>query len=75
MDRLFWIGFVGAALALIFALIKRNKVMRYSEGDEKMIKLASAIREGAGAYLNILIKLCSTVSIVQSGLFVAFHLL
>ncbi len=52
VQNLFWIGFVGAAVALIFALLQRNKVMRFSEGDEKMVKLASAIREGANAYLK-----------------------
>ena len=52
MDNMFWIGFVGAAVALIFALLQRNKVMKFSEGDEKMVKLASAIRQGANAYLK-----------------------
>ncbi len=52
MENLFWIGFVGAAIALIFALLQRNKVMKFSEGDEKMVKLASAIRQGANAYLK-----------------------
>ena len=52
MENLFWIGFVGAAVALIFALLQRNKVMKYSEGDEKMIKIASSIRQGANAYLK-----------------------
>ncbi len=52
VENLFWIGFVGAAVALIFALLQKNKVMKFSEGDEKMVKLASAIREGANAYLK-----------------------
>ena len=52
MDNMFWIGFVGAAIALIFAFLQRNKVMKFSEGDEKMVKLASAIRQGANAYLK-----------------------
>ena len=50
MENLFWLGFVGAAIALIFALLQRNKVMKESEGDEKMVKIAGAIREGANAY-------------------------
>ena len=33
VQNLFWIGFVGAAVALIFALLQRNKVMKFSEGD------------------------------------------
>ena len=51
-ENLFWIGFAGAAVALLFALMQRNKVMRASEGTPKMVKLASAIREGANAYLK-----------------------
>ena len=52
MDNLFWIGFVGAALALIFAYLQKCKVMKCSEGDEKMVKIASSIRAGANAYLT-----------------------
>jgi len=52
LENLFWIGFVGAAVALIFALLQRNKVMKYSEGDEKMAKIAASIRQGANAYLK-----------------------
>ena len=52
MENLFWIGFVGAVLALAFAFIQRNKVMSYSEGTEKMQKIAASIREGANAYLK-----------------------
>ena len=52
MENLFWVGFVGAAIALIFALLQRNKVMKESEGDDKMVKIASAIRQGANAYLK-----------------------
>ena len=52
MENLFWIGFIGAILALVFAFIQRNKVMAYSEGTEKMQKIAASIREGANAYLK-----------------------
>ena len=52
MDRFFWIGFVGAALALLFAVVQAKKVMGYSEGTEKMQKIAASIREGANAYLK-----------------------
>ena len=52
MENLFWIGFVGAALALIFAVVQAKKVMGYSEGNEKMVKIAASIREGANAYLK-----------------------
>ncbi len=47
MEDLFWIGFVGAAIALLFAWLQRSRVMSFSEGNEKMRKIAASIREGA----------------------------
>ena len=67
MDNLFWIGFVGAALALIFADLQKCKVMKCSEGDEKMVKIASSIRAGANAYLK---QQYSTVAKVFAVVFV-----
>ena len=52
MENLFWIGFVGAAVALLFALMQRNRVMTFSEGNERMRKIAASIRAGANAYLK-----------------------
>ena len=52
MDKLFWIGFVGAVVAGLFAVLQAKKVIGYSEGTEKMQKLAASIREGANAYLK-----------------------
>ncbi|MCD8375303.1 MAG: sodium-translocating pyrophosphatase [Oscillospiraceae bacterium] len=52
MENLFWIGFVGAAIALVFALLQVRKVLSASEGDAKMVKIAAAIRQGANAYLK-----------------------
>ena len=52
MENLFWIGFAGAAIALIFAWMQRGRVMSFSEGNEKMRKIAASIREGANAYLK-----------------------
>ncbi len=52
MENLFWIGFVGALVAGIFALIQARKVLSYSEGSEKMRKIAANIRAGANAYLK-----------------------
>ena len=52
MENLFWIGFVGAVLALLFAFVQRGRVMAYSEGTERMKKIAASIREGANAYLK-----------------------
>ena len=52
MQNYMWIGFIGAAIALLFALAQKTKVMKFSEGTEKMVKIASAIRRGANAYLK-----------------------
>ena len=52
MENLFWIGFVGAAVALVFAILQARKVMQFSEGTELMQKIASSIRQGANAYLK-----------------------
>ena len=52
MEKFFLIGFVGAIIALLFAVMQRNKVMSFSEGTDKMQKIAASIREGANAYLK-----------------------
>ena len=52
MTELFWIGFAGAVLAAVFALLQVKKVFSFSEGTEKMKKIAQAIRTGANAYLR-----------------------
>ena len=52
MEKLFWIGFIGAALAGIYALLQTRKVLSFSEGTDLMKKIASSIREGANAYLR-----------------------
>ena len=52
MENLFWLGIVGAVLALVFALIQGIKVIKYPKGNETMETIAGAIRTGAGAYLK-----------------------
>ncbi len=52
MEKFFWIGFLGAVIAGVFALLQAKKVLSYSEGTEKMKKIASSIRAGANAYLK-----------------------
>ena len=52
MDNLFWIGFVGAAIAIAFDWLQSRRVMTFSEGSDKMAKIAASIREGANAYLK-----------------------
>ena len=52
MTNLFWIGFVGAALAGLYALLRTRNVLSFSEGTDRMKQIAQAIREGADAYLR-----------------------
>ena len=52
MNHMFWVGFIGFALAIAFAVMQAKKVMSYSEGTEKMQKIAASIRAGANAYLK-----------------------
>ena len=52
LENLFWVGLVGALIALIFALTQAKKVLKFSEGTELMQKLAASIRKGANAYLK-----------------------
>ena len=52
MENMFWIGFVGAIIAGLFAVMQAKKVMTYSEGTERMQHIAASIRSGANAYLK-----------------------
>ena len=52
IENLFWLGLVGAIIALVFAVAQARKVLKFSEGTELMQKLASSIRKGANAYLK-----------------------
>ena len=51
-ENAFWVGIVGAVIALAFAFIQRKKVLKFSEGTDAMKKIAASIREGANAYLK-----------------------
>ncbi|MBQ2775277.1 MAG: sodium-translocating pyrophosphatase [Clostridia bacterium] len=44
--------FIGAALALVFAVLTARKVLRFSEGTDLMKKISASIRQGANAYLK-----------------------
>ena len=52
VENLFWLGLVGAILAIAFAYIQAKKVLSFSEGNDTMKKIAASIREGANAYLK-----------------------
>ena len=48
----FWsCALVGSILALIFAIVFYKTMMKADEGNQEMIDIAAAVREGANAYL------------------------
>ena len=51
-ENYFWVGIVGAVLAILFAYAQSRKVMTFSEGSDTMKKIAASIRQGANAYLQ-----------------------
>ena len=60
-------AFLGAVIALAFALLTAKKVLGFSEGTDKMQKISRSIRSGANAYLK---RQYSVVSIFFIGMFV-----
>ena len=52
MDNLYLFGLLGAVVAILFACVQAKKVMAFSEGTDRMKKIAASIREGANAYLK-----------------------
>jgi len=60
----FAIGAGGALIALMFAFLQSRKVMKFSEGTPAMIKIASAIRQGASAYLKRQFKVVAIFYVV-----------
>ena len=44
--------FIGAVAALFFAVFTAKKVLKFSEGTDKMKKISESIRSGANAYLK-----------------------
>ena len=45
MENLFWIGFVGALIAALFAWMQAKRVLSYSEGSERMQKIAAYLKQ------------------------------
>ncbi len=47
-----FLALVGAIIALVFAIFTAKKIMKFSEGTERMQKISASIRKGANAYLK-----------------------
>ncbi|MAE61857.1 MAG: sodium-translocating pyrophosphatase [Planctomycetaceae bacterium] len=48
----YWLAPIGALLALVMAFVFYKGFMTTSEGDDNMIRIAQAVRDGAYAYLG-----------------------
>ena len=71
-------SFIGAAVALLFAVFTAKKVMKFSEGTDRMKKISQSIREGANAYLKRQYKVVAiffAVMFVVLGVMAIFKLL
>lgn len=72
LPLIWWLGPIGAVLALGYAWFFYQQVMKESEGTPKMIEIAQAVREGAMAYLR---RQYRAVGLVFAGLFLIFVLM
>ena len=61
---LWWFTPVGAIIALIFAYYLYRSVMSHDEGNDLMVEIAQAVREGAMAYLSRQYRIVSIVFVV-----------
>jgi K(+)-stimulated pyrophosphate-energized sodium pump len=68
---LFVIAPISAVIALAFALGFYKKMMKLSEGTDKMVEIAEAVRQGARAYIKQQYKIVA-IFFVIAALFLAF---
>ena len=48
----YYLAPVGAVLALVFAFVFYSQIMKATEGEPEMVRIAQAVRDGAYAYLS-----------------------
>jgi len=60
----YWAAPIGALAALVMALVFSKSVMSKPEGDDEMIRIAQAVRDGAMAYLTQQYKIVAGVFVV-----------
>ncbi|MBN1894193.1 sodium-translocating pyrophosphatase, partial [bacterium] len=69
LNQLFWFVPAGSFIGLLFAFIFFRQMMRESEGDAKMARIASHVRKGAMAYLKQQYKVVIIVFIILCAIF------
>lgn len=62
---IWWVAPIAAIMALLFAKMIYDKMMRASEGTPKMKEIAQYVREGAMAYLRRQYKVVGIVFAVR----------
>ena len=72
IENLFWVGYVGAGAALLFAFIQIFKVLKYPDGNEDIRNIAASIREGANAFMK---RQYGTVAIFLAVMFIVLLVL
>jgi K(+)-stimulated pyrophosphate-energized sodium pump len=60
----YWLAPAGALIALVMAKVFQNSVMKRSEGEPEMIRIADAVRQGAMAYLKRQYKVVAGVFVL-----------
>ena len=60
----YWLAPLGAIVALLMAVLFYKSVMSHSEGDESMVRIAQAVRDGAYAYLRRQYKVVAIVFVI-----------
>ena len=75
ISNIFWLAPVSSIIALVFAWIFFKNMIKKSEGTDKMIDIASSVREGADAYLKRQYQVIAYTVIVLMILFTILAIL
>ena len=70
MNKFLLFAIISSVVAIVYGLLLAKIILKKSEGNEKMKSIASAIAEGAKAYLNRQYK---TIGIIAVALFVVLY--
>ncbi len=68
MESIIYLAPLAGVISLLFAGIFARSVLKEEPGSEKMQEIASAIQEGAGAYLNRQYKTVAVVAVILAAL-------
>jgi len=69
MSNIFWFVPITSTIALMFAFYFFKQMMKTSEGNERMITIASHVRKGAMAYLKQQYKVVGIFFIIMTVIF------